>query len=74
VVPMMYAPGRFFFEFFRVPPEVGGDARYFGLTPAQYLSVVFFLLGLRYWLKIRNNPPMEWVKYVPPEKKAAQEA
>lgn len=70
VVPMMYAPGRFFFEFLRIPPEMGGDARYFGLTPAQYLSIVIFLLGTRYWWKIRNNPPMVWRKYVPPEKQA----
>jgi phosphatidylglycerol:prolipoprotein diacylglycerol transferase len=63
VVPMMYAPGRFLFDFLRVPPELGGDARYLGLTPAQYLSLLIFALGFRFWLKIRNNPPMEWEKF-----------
>lgn len=45
-LPLIYAPVRFGLDFLRIPPEQGGDARYFGLTPAQYLSLTFFVVGI----------------------------
>jgi phosphatidylglycerol:prolipoprotein diacylglycerol transferase len=62
VVPIMYAPGRFLFEFLRVGDA---DTRYLGLTPAQYLSIAIFVFGVQYLWRLRNRPPMEWVKYDP---------
>lgn len=74
VLPIMYAPGRFMFDFLRVPPEMGGDARYFGMTPAQYLSIGIFIVGWVMFFKVRNNPPLVWTKYVPPGQKKADAA
>lgn len=51
LVPLLYAPPRFFLEGLRV-----GDVRYFGFTPGQYGSVVLFLLGA--WvLWVRRDAP-----------------
>jgi phosphatidylglycerol:prolipoprotein diacylglycerol transferase len=38
---MVYAPIRFALEFLR-----SADVRYFGLTPAQYTSIVVFAFGI----------------------------
>ena len=65
LIPVLYAPGRFMFDFLRVPPEMGGDARYMGLTPAQYISVLIFFAGVAVLFYIRNKPPMEWTEYDP---------
>ena len=65
IVPILYAPGRFMFDFLRVPPELGGDARYLGMTPAQYMSIVIFIVGWVVFFKVRKNPPLTWVKYEP---------
>ncbi|MFW5968129.1 MAG: prolipoprotein diacylglyceryl transferase [Persicimonas sp.] len=55
----------FILDILHVQPEpyVGGDARYFGLTPAQYVSIGIFLVGLAIFLNVRNNPPIEWKEY-----------
>lgn len=55
LLPLAYTPVRFGLDFLRVPPQLGGDVRYFGLTPAQYLSIVFFLLGLLLMLRWRRS-------------------
>jgi phosphatidylglycerol:prolipoprotein diacylglycerol transferase len=39
------------------------DTRYWGLTPAQYLSIVLFVFGLYYLWRIRDRKPMEWEQY-----------
>jgi len=66
LVAIMYSPARFALDFLRVPPELGGDIRYFGFTPAQYMSVAIFALGL-YWYfkKVRHRDPFEWREYDP---------
>ena len=46
IVALPYSPARFMLDFLRVPPEQGGDARYFGLTPAQYGAVAMMLASL----------------------------
>jgi phosphatidylglycerol:prolipoprotein diacylglycerol transferase len=65
IIPMLYAPGRFMFDFLRVPPEMGGDARYYGLTPAQYMSVGIFFLGLGLLVWSRKQPVVEWREFDP---------
>ncbi len=59
-----------FLKVLHVQPEAyvygGGDARYLGLTPAQYVSIAIFTIGLIIYLKVRNNPPMEWQRYKRP--------
>jgi len=60
---VIYAPIRFLLDFLRIPPsstELGimGDVRYFGLTPAQYASIMALVLGvfiLRYAFRV-NKP------------------
>ena len=41
VFPLFYVPARFFLDFLRI-----GDARYFGLTPAQYAGIAVFLAAV----------------------------
>lgn len=40
LLPLLYTPVRFSLDFLRTV-----DARYFGLTPAQYISMFFFVWG-----------------------------
>jgi phosphatidylglycerol:prolipoprotein diacylglycerol transferase len=44
LLPLLYGPWRFTAEFFRHPDGI--DARYFGLTPAQYGAILITLLGV----------------------------
>jgi phosphatidylglycerol---prolipoprotein diacylglyceryl transferase len=64
IIPILYAPARFSFDFLRESAENGGDIRYFGLTPAQYFSIGLFLVGL-YWLRRTwGKEPIVWKEYV----------
>lgn len=47
---LVYGPVRFGLDFLRIV-----DARYFGLTPAQYGSLALFVCGLWLMRKIRNK-------------------
>lgn len=67
LVPLMYAPIRFSLDFLRVPPELGGDARYFGLTPAQYFSLGIFTVGLILAYHFRKGEPIQWLRYTHPK-------
>lgn len=49
LLPVLYAPVRFFLDFLRAPPLEGGDARYGGLTPAQWSSVLMLGIGFAVW-------------------------
>lgn len=69
VVPIMYAPIRFTLDFLRVGPEMGGDIRYFGLTPAQYFSIGIFLVGIYFLTRVMKSEPMEWEEYDPSQDK-----
>lgn len=73
LIPVLYAPARFTFDFFRVPVDLGGDARYFGLTPAQYFSLALFALGLYFLYATRNNPVVEWKTYTPEKKEKTED-
>jgi phosphatidylglycerol:prolipoprotein diacylglycerol transferase len=45
LLPLLYAPFRFFLDFLRETSPNGGDVRYLGLTPGQYGAVVLGSLG-----------------------------
>ena len=49
LVSLCYGVGRFGLDFLRV-----GDARYSGLTPAQYGSIVLLLVGM--WVLVTLHP------------------
>ena len=49
LLPLVYAPVRFFLDFLRAAPLEGGDVRYAGLTPAQWSSVAMVGVGLAVW-------------------------
>jgi phosphatidylglycerol:prolipoprotein diacylglycerol transferase len=82
VLPLLYAPGRFLFDFLRIPESMGGDARYLGLTPAQYLSLGVFIAGAIYLPIVLKREPLEWKQWqpeaaIPPEERdldAAEES
>jgi phosphatidylglycerol---prolipoprotein diacylglyceryl transferase len=48
-----YAVPRFFLDFLRATDLPGADGRYFGLTPAQYVTLGLLALGL--WLLLRGR-------------------
>jgi phosphatidylglycerol:prolipoprotein diacylglycerol transferase len=49
LLPIVYAPVRFFLDFLRAAPLEGGDVRYGGLTPAQWASILMVGVGLAVW-------------------------
>lgn len=49
LLPIVYAPVRFFLDFLRAPPLEGGDVRYAGLTPAQWASILMVGIGIAVW-------------------------
>jgi phosphatidylglycerol:prolipoprotein diacylglycerol transferase len=53
LVPCLYGPARFALDFLRAGTLEGGDIRYLGLTPAQYLSLALSLFGLLFCLHLR---------------------
>ena len=46
VLPILYTPCRFLLDFLRAPVEDGGDIRYAGLTPGQYVAAALFIVGV----------------------------
>ncbi|MDW8247524.1 MAG: prolipoprotein diacylglyceryl transferase [Sandaracinaceae bacterium] len=57
LLPLIYAPVRFFLDFLRATDVPGADPRYFGLTPAQYGAVALELSGVLLWRSVHRNPP-----------------
>lgn len=55
LLPLLYAPCRFFLDFLRAPASEGGDIRYAGLTPAQYGSVLLLFAGLAVMRRVRRD-------------------
>lgn len=63
LLPLLYTPARFVLDFMRATPEAvpfGGDPRYLGLTPAQYMCIAFFALGLYGWYRLKDAPVEQW--------------
>jgi phosphatidylglycerol:prolipoprotein diacylglycerol transferase len=46
-----YGVLRFILDFFRADDVLQADARYLGLTPAQYFAIVLFAIGVRFLRK-----------------------
>jgi phosphatidylglycerol---prolipoprotein diacylglyceryl transferase len=64
VLAVGYTVPRFFLDFLRASDFGLVDARYFGLTPAQYIVLGLFAVGV--WLLTRRAEPVaEWVKPAP---------
>ncbi|MGZ5970964.1 MAG: prolipoprotein diacylglyceryl transferase [Polyangiales bacterium] len=56
-ISVLYAPVRFCLDFYRATDLSGSDARYLGLTPAQWLSIALLAVGI--WLLVRSkNQPI----------------
>jgi phosphatidylglycerol:prolipoprotein diacylglycerol transferase len=53
LIPLLYGPVRFGLDFLRATPIDGGDVRYCGLTPAQYLSVALTAIGVVLFVRLR---------------------
>lgn len=52
----LYSCGRFWLDFWRAAPGEGGDdSRFYGLTPAQWISILIFVWGVVKIKKIRNK-------------------
>lgn len=51
VLLMYYGSIRFFLDFFRARDTLVPDARYIGLTPAQYIAIVLVFLGASIFFK-----------------------
>lgn len=63
LLPLLYAPVRFFMDFLRAHPDAvafGGDARYWGLTPAQYTAIAFLAAGIFGWYMLKDQPIETW--------------
>lgn len=71
LLPVIYAPIRFALDFLRADPLEGGDARYAGLTPAQYGSIAAFLAGCALFYWVQTRPAIE--KLPPQDDKGSQE-
>jgi phosphatidylglycerol:prolipoprotein diacylglycerol transferase len=56
LLPLLYAPVRFFLDFLRATTEAGGDLRYLGLTPGHYGSLSLFALGILLALRVFRGP------------------
>ncbi len=46
LLALLYAPCRFALDFLRAPVAEGGDIRYAGLTPSQYISIGLIVAGI----------------------------
>lgn len=53
---VLYAPIRFPLDAFRATDIAGADARYFHLTPAQWLSLALFAAGVVLLVRSRQQP------------------
>lgn len=51
LLPMLYTPIRFFLDFLRATDVSNPDVRWYGLTPAQYAAIGFFLFSI--WMMRR---------------------
>ena len=52
---LLYSVGRFLLDFLRATDTSYADARYLGLTPAQYICMALFVYGAMQLLRGRRN-------------------
>jgi phosphatidylglycerol---prolipoprotein diacylglyceryl transferase len=76
LMPILYTPVRFFLDFLRAEPAMGGDVRYFGLTPGQYFSILGLVAGVWLMHRVYTRPAPELPDEVrwPPKQPSADEA
>jgi phosphatidylglycerol:prolipoprotein diacylglycerol transferase len=55
-VVLAYAPLRFFLDYLREVPAHGGDVRYFGFTPGQYVAILITLAGIAVAVRVKRGP------------------
>jgi phosphatidylglycerol---prolipoprotein diacylglyceryl transferase len=60
LLPIVYAPIRFFLDFART-----NDSTYFGLTPAQYISILALLVGFVLMYRWATKMTLQLPLYVP---------
>jgi len=68
---LLYAPIRFYLDFFRVQDQAGADPRYFHFTPAQWACVALFGFGVVVAILVATGKAPT---FVPPPAKAAAAA
>jgi phosphatidylglycerol:prolipoprotein diacylglycerol transferase len=59
LLPVLYTPVRFGLDLLRATDLDSSDPRYGGLTPAQWLCFVFFVLGALVLVRTRRDPRPE---------------
>jgi len=52
---VLFPPARFLLDFLRAPHSEGGDMRYAGLTPSQYVSIALFIAGVLVMRRVRAS-------------------
>ncbi len=67
VFMLAYGAARFGLDFWRAWDLPGSDARYLGLTPAQYFSLALAAAGLVILLRNRRMDPPKPASVVPPQ-------
>ena len=55
LLALLHAPARFFLDFLRAQFVEGGDIRYAGLTPSQYVAVGFFAIGAALMRRVQQS-------------------
>ena len=65
VTTLIYAPVRFYMDFFRIDDPVAGDPRYGGLTPAQWACVAVFVYGIAVAVRVARSPKAPPVTALP---------
>lgn len=55
---LVYAPVRFALDSLRATDVAGADARYVGLTPGQWMSILLVLVGVTMIARARGKPPI----------------
>jgi phosphatidylglycerol:prolipoprotein diacylglycerol transferase len=56
---LVYAPVRFLLDALRATDVSGADARYFGLTPGQWMSIALVGVGVAMFAFSRGKPPVQ---------------
>ncbi|GAC1355796.1 MAG: prolipoprotein diacylglyceryl transferase [Polyangiales bacterium] len=67
LVALVYAPIRFGLDALRAVDIANPDARYFGFTPGQWLSIALLFVGVALLVHARGKPPLAPVPRKPAE-------
>lgn len=63
VIMAFYSPIRFVLDFFRVESNWGADPRYYGLTPAQYIALLFIIIFPFVYRRVMNSSQVEYPSF-----------